>query len=84
MDIDSSIIERVNKLVHEVARRCIPSSASRLCPRMTTSESITRSEDELLSTSRADTVDGGLVVLKDQLGVLQMMREEGSQMTVIP
>ena len=43
-------------------------AAGRLVPGVTTGESVARCDDQLLCASCADAVDGGLVVLQDQLG----------------
>ena len=70
VDVDRGVVQRVDEHVHELAGGSVASRAGDLRPAVSAREAVAGGKDELLGTRGADGVDGGLVVLEDELGGL--------------
>lgn len=70
MNINSQILRRINHLLQEVARRRVIGRTRSLRPRMPASESVSWRKDKLTGACGTDTVNGGLIILENELGRL--------------
>ena len=64
MNVDGGVVDWVTDLVKLVRGRLVALRA--LTPGVSTGVAITRSNDQLTSTSFADSIDSCLIVLEDQ------------------